>query len=271
MTFDEAMPTPDGNTIATMSDWESYWVGGLGGAAGVVAGRGGELSPSINSGARTVSAASGGALVRGFYVNNPATTTMAVPTQSAGDRVDRLALRLDRTASVAADWLKPIILQGTSGSATPPALAATDNASWDLPIARWTTKADTTLTGLVDERLALGGSFMVFKSANRPSASPPRLGYETDTGRLLLANGSAWAAVIDDTGWVNVPVVGNWAAGGFTPKIVGGCQLHGVDAGRAVPDLDPGIRSGACCPENVEDRRRVRGLHRQDLRRSVMP
>jgi hypothetical protein len=166
-----------------------------------------------------VSAASGGALVRGFYVNNPATTTMAVPTQSAGDRVDRLALRLDRTASVAADWLKPIILQGTSGSATPPALAATDNASWDLPIARWTTKADTTLTGLVDERLALGGSFMVFKSANRPSASPPRLGYETDTGRLLLANGSAWAAVIDDTGWVNVPVVGNWAAGGFTPKI----------------------------------------------------
>jgi hypothetical protein len=219
MAFDESMPTPDGNQVATMTDWEAYWVGGLGGAAGVIAGKGGELAASINSGARTVSAASGAAMVRGFYVNNPSTYTASVPAHSVADRVDRLVLRLDRTASVAADWLKPVILQGTSGSASPPALAATDAGSWDLPVARWTTKADGSLTGFADERQSLGGSFMVFKSTQRPAASPPRLGYETDTGRLLFANGSAWSAVTDDTGFITVKPIGNWTVGGYQPQI----------------------------------------------------
>lgn len=219
MAFDEAMPTPDGNQVDTMTSWEAYWVGGLGGAAGVIAGKGGELAPSINSGARTVSAASGAALVRGFYVGNPSTYTASVPAHSVADRVDRLVLRLDRTAVTAADWLKPIIVQGTSGSASPPALLATDAGSWDLPVARWTTKADNSLTGFVDERQSLGGSFMVFRSTQRPAVSPPRLGYETDTGRLLFANGSSWAAVVDDSGWVNVTPIGNWAVGGYLPQV----------------------------------------------------
>jgi hypothetical protein len=214
--FNEAMPTPDGNTIATMPDWEAYWVGGLGGATGVIAGTGGELAPSINSGARTVSTATGAALIRGFYVNNPsATFTASVPAVSAADRVDRLVLRLDRTASVASDWLKPLIVQGTSGSLTPPALQSSATGSWDLPIARWTTKADGSLTGFVDERQSLGGSFMVFRSTQRPLASPPRLGYETDTGRLLLANGSSWSAITADTGFSDIDITGNWNPGGF--------------------------------------------------------
>lgn len=220
MAYDEPMPTPDGNTVSTMPTWEAYWVGGLGGAAGVMAGKAGELAPSINSGARTVSTATGAAFVRGFYIANPTTTyTASVPAASVADRVDRLVLRLDRTASVAADWLKPIIIQGTSGSATPPAIQSTDAGSWDLTIARWTTKADGTLTGLVDERCMSGGQFLTFMSTARPPASPPRQGLERDTKKPVYSDGSAWNYYESDTGYSNLLISGYWQVGGFQPQI----------------------------------------------------
>lgn len=203
MAFDEAMPTPDGNTVDTMPLWEAYWVGGLGGAAGVVAGKLNELSPTINSGARTVSVATGAAFVRGFYIANPsATYTASVPAASAADRVDRLVLRLDRTQSTAALWLRPLIVQGTSGSLTPPTLLSSETGSWDLPIARWTTKADGSLAALQDERYKSGGQFLTFNSKARPLASPPRQGLETDSGLPMYSNGTQWNYYNSDTGWV---------------------------------------------------------------------
>lgn len=219
MAIDDAVPTA-ATALTTMAQWEALFVGGMGGASGVVAGKGGELAPSINSGARTVSIATGSALVRGFYTNNPATTATAVPTASAGDRVDRLVLRLDRTAVTAPNWIKLVIIQGTPGSATPPAIQSTDNASWDLPVCRWTTKADGTLAGLVDERYLLGRQFSSFKSTARPAASPPGLGRESDTGRLLLADGSAWSDLLPDTGWVALKTdTTYWAEGAFSLQI----------------------------------------------------
>lgn len=213
MAFDAPMPTPDGNTVNTMPLWEAYWVAGLGGASYVQAGKAGELAPSINSGGRTVSLATGAAFVRGFYIGNPsATYTASVPAASAADRVDRQVLRLDRTASVAANWLKPVIIQGTSGSLTPPAIQATDAGSWDLPIARWTTKADGSLTGLVDERYKAGGQFLVFTSKARPPASPPRQGLELDSGKPMYSDGSAWFYYDTDTGWVTLTLSNaSWA------------------------------------------------------------
>ena len=203
MAYSEPMPTPDGNTVSTMPEWEAYWVGGLGGASGVMAGKAGELSPSINSGSRQVSTATGAAFVRGFYVENPSSTfTASVPAASAADRVDRLVLRLDRTAVTAADWLKPVIVQGTSGSATPPALQTSETGSYDEPIGRWTTKADGTLAGLVDERRLSGGQFLGFRSTARPPASPPRQGFELDTGKPMYADGTSWNYYDSDTGWV---------------------------------------------------------------------
>lgn len=218
MAFDNAYPTSS-STLSTMTQWEAFWVGGLGGAAGVIAGTGSELIPSINSSARSVSLGSGAALVRGFYSNNPSTYTATVPTQSAGDRVDRMVLRLDRTAMTAPNWIKPTIIQGTSGSSSPPAVQSGSTGSWDLLICRWTTKADGTLTGLVDERSKLGGSFVAFTSTGRPAASPPRLGWETDTSRLLLADGTSWSAVFTDSDWFDVPVTGHWQAGSYAPQV----------------------------------------------------
>jgi hypothetical protein len=205
VSFNEPMPTPDGNTISTMTDWEAYFVAGLGGATYVMAGKLGELSPTINSGGRTASVTTGAAFVRGFYVVNPSTTyTASVPAASVADRVDRLVLRLDRTASVAANWLKPVIVQGTSGSLTPPTLLASETGSYDLPISRWTTKADGSLSGLVDERWLSGGGFLQFRSAARPPASPPRLGFELDTGLARYSDGSNWNGFDSDTGWTDL-------------------------------------------------------------------
>jgi hypothetical protein len=212
--FDPPMPTPDGNTVNTMPLWEAYWVGVGGGAIGVMAGKAGELAPSINSGARTVSLATGAAFVRGFYIVNPSSTyTASVPAASAADRVDRLVLRLDRTASVAANWLKPVIVQGTSGSATPPAIQSSDTGSYDLPLARWTTKADGTLAGLVDERQLSGGQFLGFRSNARPAASPLRQGYEFDTGKPMYSDGSQWNYYDSDTGWLPLTITNSaWKA-----------------------------------------------------------
>lgn len=207
MAYNEPMPTPgpDGNTVSAMSDWEAYFVTGLGGASYVMPGRGGELVPSINSAARTVSTATGAAFVRGFLVTNTAGIwTATVPTQSAADRVDRLVLRLDRSASTKANWLKPVILPGSSGSASPPALQASDTGLYDLPVARWTTKANGTLTGLVDERYRSAGGPLDFNSFARPPASPPRMGLERDTGIWRYSNGSAWLSFDSDTGWTEM-------------------------------------------------------------------
>lgn len=235
MAFNAPMPTPDGNVVATMPDWEAYWVGGLGGASGVMAGKLGELVPSINSSARTVSTATGAAFVRGFYISNPTSTyTATVPAQSAADRVDRLVLRLDRTATVAANWLQPVIIQGTSGSLTPPTIQSSDTGSWDLQIARWTTKADGTLTNLVDERLLAGGQFLIFDSTFRPLASPPRQGYERNTGKPMYADGTQWNYYDSDTGWLDLVLTNSaWKeAGNCLFKVRNGVVYLRVDIQR---------------------------------------
>lgn len=216
MALDNAYPTA-ASQLTTMTQWENFFVG-MGIGSGVVAGLGGELAPSINSGARTVSLGSGAALLRGFYANNPSTTTLSVPTQDAGNRVDRLVLRLDRTAVTAAGWVAPVIIKGTSGSTTPPAIQNTTNGSWDLPFCRWTTNSNGTLSGLVDERYFRGGGYTEFLSTARPSASPPRLGRERDTGRLLVSDGSTWSAIVNDTGWQSVSGKNGFIAGSFQPR-----------------------------------------------------
>ena len=245
MALDNAYPTA-ATALTTMTQWEAFFVG-MGVGTGIVAGLNGELAPSINSGARTVSIGTGAAVERGFYVNNAATTTLNVPAQSAGNRVDRLVLRLDRTAVTAAAWVTAVIIQGTSGSTTPPAVQATTNASWDLTVCRWTTNSNGTLSGLVDERYFLGGGYTEFSSTARPSASPPRIGRERDTGRLLVANGSTWTAVLPDSGVVNVAAVAHWDEGAFVPRVrkIGSiCYLKGdvvrKDSKLAASDDDSG-------------------------------
>jgi hypothetical protein len=132
----------------------------------------------------------------------------AIPAASVSNRIDRLVLRLDRSQSGGTTWVKPVVITGTpSGSPQIPALQSSPTGQWDLPIARWTSASNGALSGLVDERQFMGGDLLTFPSGARPPATTVRVGIETDTRRLLWADGSAWNSLSQDTGFSTLLIV----------------------------------------------------------------
>lgn len=186
--IDDAYPT-SASTLSTMAQWEGFFTGFS--ADGVIPGVLNEMVPSLNAGARTAVLGTGAAQIRGFHVDNPSSTATSIPTADAQNRIDRLVLRLDRTAAAAADWITPVVIEGTP-SATPqiPALAQTSDGDFDVPIARWTSASNGSLSGLVDERVFAAASPVEFRSDARPSATLRRIGIERDTNKVLFADGT---------------------------------------------------------------------------------
>jgi len=220
--LDNAFPsgTTPPTQLSTATQWEAYFVAGMGGATGVAQGVGSGFAGSLNSGTRSAVVSSGAAVVRGFYVHGGSSVSTAIPAASGQNRIDRLVLRLDRTASAAGNWILPFVIEGTPGSNPQlPALAVSPTGSWDTPICHWTSGSNGSLSALVDDRVFMGQQTLAFPSTSRPPASMIGLGIETDTGRILQSDGTAWSVVIDDTGWVTVPLLGHWAVGGFTPQV----------------------------------------------------
>lgn len=218
---DEAYPLPGVTTMSTLAEWEAFFTPL--GLDGVIRGTGNELVGSLNSGARTAVVGTGAANIRGFHKPVTSATSTAIPAASAQNRVDRLVLRLDRTASAAANFIKPAVITGTSGSTTPPALQATTSGLWDLPICRWTSASNGALSGLTDERYWADGSF---NSTSRPPAAPARFGIELDTGpRTMWANGTTWSPItLADTGELGLTVgyTSAWSTNGaFVGRKVG--------------------------------------------------
>ena len=203
---DDAYPYPGVSQIETQQEWESFFSAVQ--LDGVVSG----LAPTINSGARTASAGAGAAYLRGVYKPISSTTPTAVPSPDAQDRVDRLVLRLDRAAGTTATYVVPKVLKGTAGTATPPALTRGSTGAWDLPISRWTSKADGSLAGLVDERYGQAWFTSAARAGSLVSATPARVAVEADTGQIFRSDGSTWTLVTGDTGWIELPLNGSDAA-----------------------------------------------------------
>ncbi|MEV4672746.1 hypothetical protein AB0K34_13910 [Actinomadura sp. NPDC049382] len=195
---DDGYPYPGVSQITTAAEWEAFFSAAQ--LDGVVSG----LAPSIQSGARTASIAAGGAYLRGYYKPVTSTTASPVPAAAGQDRADRLVLRLDRAAASAATYILPTVVTGTAGSGSPPALTRGATGAWDLPICRWTSKADGSLTGLVDERYGPGWFTSAARAASLVSAAPARVAVEIDTGQIYRSDGSAWTSVYQDTGWINL-------------------------------------------------------------------
>lgn len=213
MALDAAYPSPDTN-LTTVAQWEAFNVG-LGGSTGVVQGVGSGFAVSLNSGTRSAVLAAGAALVRGFYSAKSSSESTAIPAASGSNRIDRLVLRLDRSQSGGTTWVKPVVITGTpSGSPQIPALQASTSGSWDLPIAHWTSASNGALTGLVDDRQYMAGDVTVFTSGSRPPATPIRLGIETNTRRVLWADGTAWNVLSQDTGWADLSLSAGFTQGG---------------------------------------------------------
>lgn len=216
MSGDDAYPMPGVSAMETIAEWEAFFSASASAPAGVIAGVANELIGTLNSGTRQAVIGTGAALIRGFYKPFTSPVGTAIPGADTQDRVDRLVLRLDRTAVTAANLVKPAVITGTPGSVNPPAIQASlsPTGSWDLPIARWTSEHGGGLAGLVDERYWLADITM-FNSAARPSASPARPGFERDTKRWLWADGSTWTEVgaFEDSGFSNLSLSSGWTQG----------------------------------------------------------
>lgn len=163
-----------------------------------------------------VSVGTGSALVQGFgclITGSAESVTVTVNSNATQDRLDRIVLRLNRTANT----LAPFHIAGTP-SATPqlPALTRTSTI-YDMPLASYTRPRNSgAITGLADGRDFLGDPAPM-TSTNRHS-NPHRgmLGYETDTGRQVRWTGSAWEVVFDpaaafltDSGWLDLNLTGS--------------------------------------------------------------
>jgi hypothetical protein len=154
---DNAFPLPGVTTVSTITDWENLFAPGF--ETGVVPGNGNELAPTLDTSGRNAVIDTGNAIIRAFCKPVSVSTATAIPAASSQDRIDRLVLRLDRSASVAANFIQPVVITGTPGSSPAlPALTQTPTGLWDLPIAHWTSKSTGALTGLADERYFAGNS-----------------------------------------------------------------------------------------------------------------
>ena len=206
---DDGYPYPGTSQISTADEWEGFF------SAAQLDGVVGGLVPSLNSGARTASVGVGGAYLRGFFKPVTSSTATAVPAASGQDRVDRLVLRLDRDAATAATYIVPTVLTGTAGAATPPTLTQGTTGTWDLPISRWTSKSNGSLSGLVDERYGPTWTTSAARAAGLVPAAPPRVMAEVDTGRVFRSDGSVWTLLWEDlTAEAALTPTSNWDAAG---------------------------------------------------------
>lgn len=197
---DEGYPFPGVSQITTANEWEAYFSAVQ--LDGVVSG----LVPSLQSGARTVSVGAGSAYLRGYLKPVSATTATPVPAADSQDRVDRLVLRLDRDAASSDDYIVPAVLTGTAGTSAPPSLTRGATGYWELPICRWTSKADGSLTGLVDERYGPSWFTSAARSQQLVPAAPARTAIESDTGQVYRSDGSTWVSIYQDTGDIPLSV-----------------------------------------------------------------
>lgn len=214
MTVTNARPSPFVQ-LSTSADLETYVSAMSDGVIGAIAGA---LAPSLDGTGRNAVMAAGTCLVKGAIWSTDAPVNTAIPAASGSDRIDRLTLRLSRTAGNATAFLQPNIITGTpSGTPVIPSLTQTTTGIWDLPIAHWTSKSTGALINLVDERFDPGTVMQSGPAANMPLWHVrPRLYFQTDTGILQVWNGSAWIPVgVQPAAWINMPSMANgWGIGG---------------------------------------------------------
>jgi len=165
VTITNGRPSPF-TQLTAQSDWELLFQA-VGIGDGVNLALTGSLAPTLNTGARTLDMAAGSCVIKGVLWSCDATVSTAIAAASGQDRIDRLVMRLNRTAGTAAAFLQPVIIQGTpSGSPTIPALVQTTTGNFDIPICHWTSRSTGALVTLVDERL---GALPTSTPQNMPS------------------------------------------------------------------------------------------------------
>ncbi|MFE9906405.1 hypothetical protein [Streptomyces achromogenes] len=151
------------------------------------------------------------ASVRGHAWSSGTTAlTLPISASPTAARVDRVVLRLDRSA-----WtVRAAIREGTPGAGAPALVQDTgDTGLYEVPLATVNVARGATSVSVTRSELYVGSRVRPCTSSTRNAT--PLLGemcFETDTRRVKVWNGSTWAGVLDDSGEVNV----NSTAAGWT-------------------------------------------------------
>ncbi|WP_409469055.1 hypothetical protein [Streptomyces sp. HC307] len=163
-------------------------------AAVVSAGTG--LSVTIRAGVE-------GSLRGHAWTSGATAVTLPVTANSSGQtRIDRVVLRLDRSA-----WtVRAAVKQGTPGAGVPALSQSTgDTGTYEIPLAEVTLLSGAGTVTVTRKELYVGTRVRPCTSSTRnPLPVPGEINFETDTGRAVQWTGSSWRSVFDDSGVINV-------------------------------------------------------------------
>ncbi|MFE6903779.1 hypothetical protein ACFVFJ_44360 [Streptomyces sp. NPDC057717] len=136
------------------------------------------------------------------WYSGASAVNLTIGSNSSGStRVDRVVLRLDRST-----WtVRAVVKAGSPGSGAPALTQQTgDTGVYEIPLARVTVLNGGSAVSVAREELYIGTRLRpCLSSARNPSPVLGEVAFETDTGRLILWNGSSWSTAYDSSGSVS--------------------------------------------------------------------
>ncbi|MFD6324184.1 hypothetical protein ACFWOL_15240 [Streptomyces sp. NPDC058442] len=138
----------------------------------------------------------------GWTSGSTGITLDIAPNTSGQPRTDRVVLRLDRS-----DWtVRAVVRQGTPGAGTPSLARDTGTTGmWEILLAGVTVPSGAASVTVTRGELYVGARVRPCLSAHR-NLHPVRgeMAWETNTGRLVLWDGSTWLVVYEHSGIVSI-------------------------------------------------------------------
>lgn len=148
---------------------------------------------------RQVKMATGSAILRGYMFYSTAIEVIPIAAPSAAARVDLVVLELNVSAPLVANRILPKVLQGTSGSSTPPGLTQTETGIYQIPLATVNVGAGISVINAVDVtdvRSWMDQKYGVWTTSRRPVAPRKyKLGFNETTGGWEYHNGTDWVSL----------------------------------------------------------------------------
>jgi hypothetical protein len=112
------------------------------------------MTPSLDTGGRNAVIQSGNCIIKGQLWRCDAAVSTPIPVASGQNRIDRLVIQYNRSATTSPTVIQPIVITGTPGSSpSEPPIVQTPTGLFQIPVCSWTSASSGALTGLVDERI----------------------------------------------------------------------------------------------------------------------
>ena len=195
------------------------------------------LKVTGDSSGRQVKMATGSAILRGYMFYSTAVETIAIAANAGAARVDLVVLELNLSAPTVAQRILPKVLQGTSGSSTPPSLTQTETGIYQIPLATVAVANGANVINaadVTDVRDWMDQKYGAWTTDRRP-VSPRKyhLGFNETLGVWEYHNGSGWVSLqAVDLGSSNVSGVLPISKGG-----TGASSAANARTGLSVPSV----------------------------------